>query len=85
MGEQGAYQDNKDGTITDLNTGLIWQKTPDFGTLRDFNAATAYANALVLGGKSEWRLPTVKELYSLMGLPKSVWVDSDVESLSFWL
>ena len=23
-----SYKDNKDGTITDLNTGLMWQKNP---------------------------------------------------------
>jgi len=25
-----AYRDNGDGTTADLNTGLMWQKTPDF-------------------------------------------------------
>jgi hypothetical protein len=27
-GNQPAYQENGDGTVTDLNTGLMWQKTP---------------------------------------------------------
>ena len=29
-GNQPAYADNGDGTISDLNTGLMWVKTPDF-------------------------------------------------------
>ena len=24
-----SYQDNGDGTVSDLNTGLMWQKTTD--------------------------------------------------------
>jgi len=27
-GAQFAFQDNGDGTVTDLNTGLMWQVTP---------------------------------------------------------
>lgn len=30
LGMEFTYVDNGDGTITDLNTGLMWQKTPDF-------------------------------------------------------
>ncbi len=26
QGNQPAYQDNDDGTVTDLNTGLMWQQ-----------------------------------------------------------
>ena len=29
QGIQPAYKDNNDGTITDLNTGLMWQKTTE--------------------------------------------------------
>jgi hypothetical protein len=64
--ELPAYRDNKDGTVTDLVTGLIWQKTPDFQTRRSYDQAKSYADQLVLAGKSDWRLPTIKELYSLI-------------------
>ncbi len=63
---QPSYQDNGDGTISDLNTGLMWQKSPDFVNKRSWSEAGPYADALVLGGHSDWRLPTIKELYSLM-------------------
>jgi hypothetical protein len=29
QGTQPAYRDNRDGTATDLNTGLIWQQGDD--------------------------------------------------------
>lgn len=32
QGTDFAFQDNGDGTATDLNTGLMWQNTPDFVT-----------------------------------------------------
>jgi hypothetical protein len=63
-GNQAAYRDNGDGTITDLNTGLMWQKTPDFRT-RSWMDAGKYAQTLRLAGYHDWRLPTIKELFSL--------------------
>jgi hypothetical protein len=63
-GAQPAYHDNGDGTITDLNTGLMWQKTPgDKVTYRD---AVSGASDFNLAGYNDWRLPTIKELYSLI-------------------
>ncbi|MCP4214004.1 MAG: DUF1566 domain-containing protein [bacterium] len=59
-----SYCDNGDGTITDLNTGLIWQKTPDF-VKRTLTESKKYADALTLAGKNDWRLPTIKELFSI--------------------
>ena len=38
---QPAYQNNGDGTITDLNTGLMWQKTPDLVNQSTFAEAVA--------------------------------------------
>lgn len=66
QGVQPAYRDHGDGTVTDLNTGLIWQKTPDFSQMRVWTEAVTYAQKLVLAGHDDWRLPTIKELYSLM-------------------
>lgn len=58
------YQDNDDGTITDLTTGLVWQKTPDF-VKRTLDEAEKYAKGLKLAGSDDWRLPTIKELFSI--------------------
>lgn len=60
-----AYEDNGDETVTDLNTKLLWQKTPDFEK-HAFYKSEAYCASLDLGGRSDWRLPTIKELYSLV-------------------
>lgn len=65
-GIQPSYLDNGDGTVTDLNTGLMWQKTPDFVNLRAWGEAQTYANDLQLAGYNDWRTPTIKELYSLV-------------------
>ncbi len=64
QGNQPVYQDNGDGAITDLNTGLMWQKTP--GDKVTFDEALAGAGTFSLAGYDDWRLPTIKELYSLI-------------------
>ena len=60
------YRDNGDGTISDLNTGLMWQKTPDLKNKSTFDRAVAGARSFRLAGYDDWRLPTIKELYSLI-------------------
>jgi len=64
-GNTPSYKDNHDGTITDLNTGLMWQKTPDFAT-RSWEDAKKYAESQGLAGHDDWRLPNVKELQSIV-------------------
>ncbi len=63
-GDQPLYVSNGDGTVTDLNTGLMWQQDP--GNKVTYAEAEAGADSLGLGGYSDWRLPTIKELYSLI-------------------
>jgi formylglycine-generating enzyme required for sulfatase activity len=58
-----SFTDNGDGTVTDNNTGLMWQKT-DGGEMT-FESASAYCENMVLGGYSDWRLPTGIELFSI--------------------
>ncbi len=68
------YQDNGDGTVTDMVTGLMWQQSPDTDGDGDIDAADklTYAEAVAgtedfnLAGYSDWRLPTIKEQYSLI-------------------
>lgn len=59
-----SYTDNGNGTVNDDNTSLIWQQTPANDRLQ-FADAIAYCEALELGGLSDWRVPAIKELYSL--------------------
>ncbi|MEZ9138806.1 MULTISPECIES: DUF1566 domain-containing protein [unclassified Shewanella] len=63
-GNSLSYKDNEDGTVTDLNTGLMWQKSHDT-TKRNLAESTKVINNMTLGGYDDWRLPTIKELYSL--------------------
>jgi hypothetical protein len=66
QGPQMAFRENGDGTVSDLNTGLMWQRTPDLGNKATFAEATRGAQECRLGGHADWRLPTIKELYSLI-------------------
>lgn len=69
-----AYSVHGDGTVTDLNTGLMWTRTPDLDgdgrvTAADkltYSQALERARSLSVGGYEDWRLPTIDELYSLM-------------------
>ena len=67
------FQNNGDGTISDLATGLMWQQT-DNGLGIDWEHALAYAqtqnNANYLG-HNDWRLPNTKELQSLVDYTRS--------------
>ena len=65
-GNEPSYQDNGDGTVTDLNTGLMWQQVPDLTNKVTFSNAFVQADALTLGGYGDWRVPSIKELYSLI-------------------
>ncbi len=64
-GIQFSFQDNNDGTITDLNTGLIWQQFL-FEDKLTYDDALAAADTFSLNGFDDWRLPSIKELYSLI-------------------
>ena len=63
-GNAPRYQDNKDGTVTDLVTGLMWQQDPS--KKMTYNQAVAGASSFSLAGYTDWRLPSIKELYSLI-------------------
>jgi uncharacterized membrane protein len=60
-----SYTDNADGTVTDSMTGLMWQQATT--TTRTWANALTYCNDNTPGlPGSGWRLPNVKELFSLV-------------------
>jgi hypothetical protein len=73
-GAAPAYSSNGDGTVTDLNTGLMWTQTPDLngdGVIDSddkltYSESLEYVGSISTGGHTDWRVPTIKELYSLM-------------------
>ncbi len=73
-GNVPKYVDNGDGTVTDMVTGLMWQSSFDHNRDGEINYddKVTYSELLELvdtvstGGYTDWRLPTIKELYSLI-------------------
>ena len=63
-GEEMSFEDNGNGTITDLNTGLMWQQVPSSNDYT-WQEAVDYCESLDLNGYDDWRIPSVKELYSI--------------------
>ncbi len=58
------------GRVEDLHTGLTWSPTLDCGRVDHKTALKACAD-LRLGGHSDWRLPTIQELLSLVDYTRS--------------
>ncbi len=77
------FVDNGDGTVTDMLTGLIWlQQTNCFGeevwldALSDANALASGACSLTDGSMAtDWRLPSISELNSLLDYSQDPAVD----------
>ena len=61
---EASYTDNGDGTVTDNVTGLMWQQDP--GEKMTWTQAVEMLEDFELAGYTDWRLPTIKELYSLI-------------------
>ena len=65
------FADNGDGTVTDSQTGLVWskedswQKEEKWVTWDEAMEFARYLVDLELGGRKDWRLPTIKEAKTL--------------------
>ena len=68
------FTDNKDGTITDNKTGLVWIKDHDaisgFNKRMNWTEAIEACKNLDYAGHKDWRLPTREELESILDLTK---------------
>jgi len=101
-GDDGTYQkgwsgtrftNNTDGTITDNATGLMWVQDGtglgcNGGVGLAWAAAIAFAEGLGFAGYSDWRLPNVKELQSIVDYgtynPAIDSVFTNTQSDSYW-
>ncbi len=76
-----SFTDNGNGTITDNNTGLVWEKKGDNGGLHDKDNFYWWSgngaeetiwdwledvNAEAFGGAQDWRIPNARELLSIV-------------------
>jgi hypothetical protein len=71
-----SYTDNGDGTITDNNTGLVWEKHSADGGIHDQNNTYTWGDGFAMhvaglnttnfAGHNDWRVPNVKELQSII-------------------
>ncbi len=71
------FTDNGDGTVTDKTTGVQWQRCSQgqtwssgtctgTATAHTWQAALQLAEAASYAGQSDWRLPNIKELPSIV-------------------
>ena len=67
----GPFTDNDNGTVTDKNTGLVWQKGDSFHDAKNglnWYDALEYItlkNSKKFAGYDDWRLPSLTELNNL--------------------
>jgi len=67
------YCSHGDDTVTDMNTGLMWTKEVWPKTYAEAEASLPFEFA----GYNDWRLPTIKELYTLINFDGVTGVTED--------
>lgn len=75
-----SYTNNSDGTISDNNTGLMWQKAFLRMAFTDYNNFLFRTDSVInqinnsgsLGGYNDWRLPDLKTIFSIADMNGNV-------------
>ena len=66
---------NGNGAVIDVTTGLMWQKNiPD--PANGLGVRADYCEKLTLSGSSDWRIPTIKEWFSLVDFDRKTATNS---------
>ncbi len=79
---------NGNGTVSDINTGLIWQQQ-DSDAAMTWGDALDYCHNLNLAEHDDWRMPTIKELESIRDLNRygpsiDSGIFSDTKTSGYW-
>lgn len=84
----GSQTDNGNGTVTDSGTLLTWQQGETYSMT--WESALSYCEGLSLAGQTDWRLPNIKELSSLVDDSKTsdpainITLFPDIVSSFYW-
>ncbi len=75
--------------VFDINRNLIWQDNPEvMRNQSTFSEAKIYCKSLLLNGFSDWRVPTIKELQTIVDITKAKPAIYDqfrfIEPTSYW-
>ena len=80
---------NSSDTVLDKNTKLTWMDSSKVETMsKTFSNAQKYCNELKLDGHNDWRLPTIRELFTITDVRKYEPSISNIfkhnSALSYW-
>ena len=94
-----TFSDNGNGTVTELRSQLMWQRcsapSSEISCVTtplsySWDNALAYCNGLQLGGYTDWRLPNIKALQSIIDVTKTsapninTFYFSDAQASYYW-
>ncbi|OUS30899.1 hypothetical protein A9Q99_05150 [Gammaproteobacteria bacterium 45_16_T64] len=66
-----SFTDNGNSTVSDSATHLMWEQDDSSTPPSDFSDALAMCEASTTGSWTDWRLPNMKELHSIVDYTKS--------------
>jgi len=88
LGDKSRFKDNGDGTVTDLDTNLMWKQTDAFQEMHkwfNWHQANAYiteVNTQKFAGFQDWRMPNLEEAE---GLFDEEWSIRDLDRFEIYI